>query len=63
MWGISDRADNRKSNIVGGYVIGQTAETLILWGISDRADSRNSNIVGLYLIGQIAETVILWEYI
>ena len=46
MWGICYRADNRKSNIVGVYVIGQTAETVILWGISDRADSRNINIVG-----------------
>ena len=45
LWGICYRADNRKSNIVGVYVIGQTAETVILRGISDRTGSRNSNIV------------------
>ena len=54
---------SKNSNIVGVYLIGQTAETIILWGISDRADSRSSNIVGVYLIGQTAETVILLGYI
>ena len=47
LWGISDREDSRKSNIVRVYLIGQAAEKVILWGISDRADSRNSNIVGV----------------
>ena len=32
LWGIYDRADSRKSNIMGLYVIGQRAETIILWG-------------------------------
>jgi hypothetical protein len=40
-----DRTGNRRSNIVGVYLIGKA--------------SKSSNIVGVYLIGQAAETVIL----
>ena len=46
MWVISDRTGSMKSNIVGLYLIGQTAETVILWVITDRTDNRNSYIVG-----------------
>ena len=45
LWGICDRTGSRNSNIVGIYLIGQTAETVILC---------------VYVIGQTAETVILW---
>jgi hypothetical protein len=30
LWGISDRTGSRNSNIVRVYLIGQTAETVIL---------------------------------
>ena len=53
--------DSRNSNILEIYMIGQTAETVILWGISDRTDNRNSNIVGLYMISQATKS--MWSMI
>jgi len=58
--GAFNSTGSTNSSIVGVYLIGQAAETIILWGISDRTGSRNSNIVGIFLIGQAVETEVLW---